>query len=75
MLTKESNWITIDLGVFWTANGKSTPYCSEAKAAMYTPQGSLLAMVDKFASGAGQKLNIPISCEGNNNMSKLIIIS
>ena len=37
MLAIENNRITTDLGVFWAANGKSTPYRAEAKATMYTP--------------------------------------
>ena len=37
MLGIDNNLITTDLGVFLAANGKSTLYCAEAKASMYTP--------------------------------------
>ena len=37
MLAIDNNLITTDLGVILAANGKSTPYCAEAKATMYTP--------------------------------------
>ena len=37
MLDIDNNLIMTDLGVFLAANRKSTPYCEEAKATMYTP--------------------------------------
>ena len=51
MLAIDNNLITTDLGVILAANGKSTPYRAEAKATMYTPQGSFLAMVDQNCQG------------------------